>query len=47
MRRERLLERGGAECLRRFEALWIPLEDRYFQALSIKDQCQLVLDGSN
>ena len=32
VRRERLLERGGAECLRRFEELWIPLEDRYFQA---------------
>lgn len=47
VRRERLLERGGAECLRRFEELWIPLEDRYFQALSIKDHCQLVLDGSN
>ena len=45
-RRERLLARGGPECLERFERLWIPLEDRYFAACAVSDCCQLRLDLS-
>lgn len=39
MRRIRV--RNGAQMCRRFEEEWIPLENRYFHAFSIKKQCQL------
>lgn len=46
VRRQRLLERGGSECLARFEQLWIPLEDRYFSACGVADVCHVHLDLS-
>lgn len=46
VRRQRLLERGGPECLERFEQLWIPLENRYFSACSVADVCHVHLDLS-
>lgn len=46
VRRERLLKRGGAEALDRFETLWIPLEDAYFQSLSIRGSCDVVLTNA-
>lgn len=46
LRRQRLLERGGADCLSRFEQLWIPLEDRYFEACSAAACCHIHLDLS-
>lgn len=45
-RRQRLLERGGTQCLKRFEQLWIPLEDRYFRAFHVADSCHVRLDLS-
>lgn len=45
-RRQRLLERGGADCLARFERQWIPLEDRYFAAHNVCACCQVHLDLS-
>jgi len=39
---KRILRRNGPEMLKRFISQWIPLENRYFQALKIKDQCDLV-----
>lgn len=42
--RRRILERGDAEMLRRFEAEWIPLENAYFDQLGIEDICDLVID---
>lgn len=45
-RRQRLLGRGGEECLARFEQLWIPLEDRYFDHFSVTDCCHIHLDFS-
>jgi hypothetical protein len=38
----RILERSGAELLRRFEEEWIPLENRYFAELGIVESCDLV-----
>lgn len=38
----RILERNGPEMHRRFLNEWIPLENRYFQALAIADKCDLV-----
>ena len=38
----RILRRNGEAMLRRFTEEWIPLENRYFEALDIKRQCSLV-----
>jgi len=46
VRRQRLLERGGPECLDRFEQLWIPLENLYFTACGVADICHVHLDLS-
>lgn len=45
-RRARLLSRNGAEGLDRFEKLWIPLENAYFQAFPIRERCDVVLSFS-
>lgn len=45
-RRQRLLDRGGPDCLARFEQQWIPLEDAYFRAQGIQDCCHISLDLS-
>lgn len=42
---KRILERNGPIGLERFKAVWIPLENRYFEALNIKESCDLVLNG--
>lgn len=41
---ERILRRNGAERQAVFLSKWIPLEQRYFDAFHIPDQCDLVLD---
>ena len=46
-RKKRLLERGGEECLARFEQLWIPLENRYFQEMQVQDCCHMSIDLSD
>lgn len=45
-RRQRLLERGGPECLARFEQLWIPLEDLYFDRCGVPGICHVHLSLS-
>lgn len=40
----RILERNGIKMLKRFIDEWIPLEIKYFDALKIKEQCDLVYD---
>lgn len=42
--RRRILERNGPEMLRRFEELWIPMEEQYFRALDIAARCDFVFD---
>lgn len=46
IRRQRLLERGGPECLARFEQLWMPLEDLYFAGCRVPDICHVHLTFS-
>ena len=41
VRRERLLKRCGEGGLARFEALWIPLEQQYFETFQIESQCSI------
>ena len=45
LREQRLLERGGPDCLQCFQELWIPLEDRYFQSCAVRDCCHLSHPG--
>ena len=45
-RRKRLLDRGGPQCLSRFEQLWIPQENRYFEECGVADCCHVHLDLS-
>lgn len=46
LQRERLLRREGAARLRDFEALWIPMEERYFDRCAVRDCADCVLDTS-
>ena len=39
----RILERNGAESLEKFTNLWIPLENKYFDAFDIKSLSDIVL----
>lgn len=43
VRRQRLLDRDGPELLERFETLWIPMEERYFQAFQVAQNCGIRL----
>lgn len=43
IREARLLQRCGPEGLEMFLRRWIPLEERYFQALGISARCDLIL----
>lgn len=44
IQRQRILKRNGEEKLQDFISKWIPLEEHYFSALSIQEQCNLVFD---
>ena len=35
----RILKRNGPEMLERFKAVWIPMENRYFETFGIEDGC--------
>ena len=47
LQESRILARNGAEALPVFRERWIPLENRYFEALDILAQCDLVVDAEN
>lgn len=44
--RARILARNGAEMLERFDKEWIPMEEAYFKAFSLKETCGLSLNTS-
>jgi len=41
----RLLERSGPELYEKFQTIWIPMEDRYFEAFKIKEKSDLIYVG--
>ncbi len=41
--RARIRLRNGEAMLARFETEWIPMEERYFKACSVREACDLVL----
>ena len=47
LQESRILARNGEEALSVFRERWIPLENRYFTALDILSQCDLVVDAEN
>lgn len=38
---KRIIRRNGERDAKRFEEMWIPLEERYFEAYQIKEHCDL------
>jgi uridine kinase len=42
---QRILKRNGKAALKTFETRWIPLENKYFEALDILTQCDIVIDS--
>jgi uridine kinase len=42
----RIIKRGGLEILKRFQDEWIPLEIAYFNALKIREICDIIADTS-
>lgn len=45
--RTRILARNGASMLTRFETIWIPMENAYFSAFRIREQCDFVLHAED
>ncbi len=41
---ERIAARNGEDALKVFAARWIPLEEKYFDAFSIKERCDAVVE---
>ena len=41
---ERIRKRNGTDAVKVFEERWIPLEEKYFDAFSIKERCDVVVD---
>ncbi len=39
---QRILERSGPEKLKRFQEVWIPMEERYFETFGIREKCRCV-----
>ena len=39
---ERIKERNGEKAVERFEDLWIPLEEAYFQQSKVQEKCDLI-----
>ena len=44
LQRARIHRRNGAEMAERFFSEWIPLEQRYFEALQVPQRCDLTLE---
>lgn len=42
----RILKRNGPDMHQRFLSEWIPLENRYFEAMGIRDKCDLIIRNS-
>ncbi len=43
LQRERILRRNYPQMAERFFETWIPLEEKYFSAMNIKEQCDIVI----
>lgn len=41
---QRILKRNGEQMHKKFMDLWIPLENKYFEELKIKEKCDLVIN---
>jgi len=44
--KQRILDRSNEKKLERFEKVWLPMENRYFEATDLKNKCDVVFDTS-
>ena len=44
---ERIRARNGEDAAKVFESRWIPLEEKYFAAYSVKEKCDVVVEAEN
>lgn len=42
---ERIENRNGAEALEAFRSKWIPFENKYFDAFSIEEKCDIIINN--
>lgn len=47
MQRRRILERNGEQMAKRFLEEWIPMENKYFSNLNIKNKSDIIIDTSD
>ncbi|MER1956703.1 MAG: hypothetical protein ABS942_04940 [Solibacillus sp.] len=45
--KERILKRNGIEMWTKFETIWIPQEDSYFDKYRLFDTCHYLINGDN
>lgn len=43
LQKERILKRNGEEMLKRFESMWIPMEEKYFETFNMESKADIVL----
>ena len=43
LQRERILTRNSAEFAKRFFNEWIPMENRYFEGMNVKNRCDVAV----
>ena len=45
LQRERILKRNASDKAELFFTRWIPMEQKYFQAMDVKEQCGMILSA--
>lgn len=45
LRKNRITKRNSSDIVQRFFDEWMPMENRYFEGMSVKESCDLVVDG--
>jgi len=43
LQQERIVRRNTPEMAKRFFETWIPMEEKYFSAMNIKEQCDIII----
>ena len=46
LQRERILKRNGSEKAGLFFERWIPMEEKYFEVMNVKERCNMILPVS-
>lgn len=46
LQKARIIARNGSEMYKKFESIWIPMEEKYFEAFNVKARCDYVFSPS-